>query len=154
MFFLGAPRLGYRAWKDRSLNLKAISSSHRVIIIGAGRAAEMLIREMNRDGQYAPVGLLDDNEQLINSEIHGVKVLGKIEQIYEVFDKFGVNSIIIAIPSTIEGDATSYYLKDLLKDYPIKITRPARGLPMGMNIEYVDEFTLQNSIEQRIEMDE
>ena len=99
VFFLGAPRLGYRAWKDRSLNLRAIPGNQRVVIVGAGRAAEMLIREMNRDGQYTPVGLLDDNEQLINSEIHGVKVLGRIDQIYEVLEKFEVNSIIIAIPS-------------------------------------------------------
>ena len=120
VFFLGAPRLGYRAWKDRSLNLKAISSSHRVIIIGAGRAAEMLIREMNRDGQYAPVGLLDDNEQLINSEIHGVKVLGKIEQIYEVFDKFGVNSIIIAIPSITSVQMQRIYSLCEKTNLPIK----------------------------------
>tara|TARA_Y100001970_G_scaffold84068_1_gene106155 strand:+ start:1225 stop:1818 length:594 start_codon:yes stop_codon:yes gene_type:complete len=62
--------------------------------------------------------------------------------------------LILAIPSTVEGDATSYYIKDLLKNCSLKITRPARGLPMGVNIEYVDEFTLQNSIEERIEIDE
>ena len=65
-----------------------------------------------------------------------------------------VKEIILAIPSTIEGDATSYYIKDLLKSYQVKITRPARGLPMGINIEYVDEFTLQNSMEERIEIDD
>ena len=62
--------------------------------------------------------------------------------------------IILAIPSTVEGEATSYYIKDLLKTYNTKITRLARGLPMGINIEYVDEFTLQSSIEERIEIDE
>ena len=65
-----------------------------------------------------------------------------------------VKEIIIAIPSTIEGDATSYYIKDLLSSYDIKITRPARGLPMVVNIEYVDEFTLQSSIEERTEINE
>ena len=62
--------------------------------------------------------------------------------------------VILAIPSTVEGDATSYYIKDLLKNYEIKVTRPARGLPMGVNIEYVDDFTLQSSIEERIEIDD
>tara|TARA_Y100000768_G_scaffold388349_1_gene383729 strand:- start:1739 stop:2335 length:597 start_codon:yes stop_codon:yes gene_type:complete len=66
----------------------------------------------------------------------------------------GVREIILAIPSTIEGDATTYYIKDLLKNIDTKITRLARGLPMGANLEYVDDFTLQNSIEERRELNE
>ena len=65
-----------------------------------------------------------------------------------------VKEVILAIPSTVEGDATSYYIKDLLKKHQIKITRPARGLPMGINIEYVDEFTLQSSMQERTEIDD
>ena len=38
--------------------------------------------------------------------------------------------------------------------FDIKISRPAKGLPVGIGIEYVDELTLQNSIEERIEIDE
>ena len=66
----------------------------------------------------------------------------------------GVQEVILAIPSTVEGDATTYYIKDLLKNMSTKITRLARGLPMGANLEYVDDFTLQNSIEERIELNE
>ena len=66
----------------------------------------------------------------------------------------GVQEVILAIPSTVEGDATTYYIKDLLKNMNTKITRLARGLPMGANLEYVDDFTLQNSIEERIELNE
>ena len=66
----------------------------------------------------------------------------------------GVQEVILAIPSTVEGDATTYYIKDLLKNINTKITRLARGLPMGANLEYVDDFTLQNSIEERIELNE
>ena len=62
----------------------------------------------------------------------------------------GVQEVILAIPSTVEGDATTYYIKDLLKNMNTKITRLARGLPMGANLEYVDDFTIQNSIEERI----
>jgi Predicted nucleoside-diphosphate sugar epimerases len=71
MFFLGAPRLGYRVWKDHSFSINTISASKRVLIIGAGRATEMLVREIIREGSYIPVGLLDDNVELKNSEIHG-----------------------------------------------------------------------------------
>ena len=66
----------------------------------------------------------------------------------------GVDEIILAIPFSVEGEATSYFLVDVLKDFKVKISRPAKGLPVGVGIEYVDELTLQNSIEERIEIDD
>ena len=66
----------------------------------------------------------------------------------------GVDEIILAIPFSVEGEATSFILKDILKDFDIKISRPAKGLPAGVNIEYVDQLTLQNSIEERIVIDD
>ena len=52
MFFLGAPRLAYRAWRDHTISVNTISTKKRAVVIGAGRAADMLIREMLRDGNY------------------------------------------------------------------------------------------------------
>ena len=66
----------------------------------------------------------------------------------------GVDEVILAIPFSVEGEATSYFLVDFLKDFNVKISRPAKGLPVGVSIEYVDQLTLQNSIEERIEIDE
>ena len=66
----------------------------------------------------------------------------------------GVDEIILAIPFSVEGEATSFILKDILKGFDIKISRPAKGLPAGVNIEYVDQLTLQNSIEERIVIDD
>ena len=65
----------------------------------------------------------------------------------------GVREVILAIPSTVEGDATTYYINDLLKNVNAKITRLARGMPIGANLEYVDDFTLQNSIKERRELE-
>ena len=104
MFFLGAPRLSYRVWKDHSFNLKRMAGNQKVLVVGAGRAGEMLVREMNRDGNYIPVGLFDDNEQLVNSEIHGIKVLGKVDDIYDITIKSEVDLIIIAIPSATSSE--------------------------------------------------
>jgi recombination protein RecR len=53
-----------------------------------------------------------------------------------------ITEIILATNFTVEGNATAQYIRELLKDTKIKITRIARGLPMGGEIEYVDSGTL------------
>jgi recombination protein RecR len=63
-----------------------------------------------------------------------------------------VNEIILAINPSVEGDTTSFYLTRLLKDKDIKITRLARGIPIGGDLEYTDEATLARAIEGRIEI--
>lgn len=63
-----------------------------------------------------------------------------------------VKEIILAINPSVEGDTTSFYLTRLLKDKDIKITRLARGIPIGGDLEYTDEATLARAIEGRIEI--
>jgi len=60
-----------------------------------------------------------------------------------------INEIILATNFTVEGNATAQYIKDLLKDTKIKISRIARGLPMGGEIEYVDSGTLAQAVVER-----
>lgn len=57
--------------------------------------------------------------------------------------------IIFAFDPNIEGESTVMYLKKILEPYKIKITRLARGLPMGSDIEYADEITLSNALKGR-----
>ncbi|MGH9202302.1 MAG: nucleoside-diphosphate sugar epimerase/dehydratase [Vicinamibacterales bacterium] len=99
MLLLGGPRLGYRLWKDHTLNLRTISGGTRVLIIGAGRAGEMLVREMLHDTRYLPVGMLDDEPRLVNAKIHGVPVLGTINALPEVIRQYDIDMIVIALPS-------------------------------------------------------
>ena len=120
MFFLGAPRLGYRVWKDHSFSINTISASKRVLIIGAGRATEMLVREIIREGSYIPIGLLDDNVELKNSEIHGVRVLGNIKRVKEVCEKHDVDIILISIPSASSHEMRGIIEKCELTKLPIK----------------------------------
>jgi recombination protein RecR len=61
----------------------------------------------------------------------------------------GIKELIIATNPNIEGDTTALYIHELLKGYDIKITRPARGIPMGSTIEYIDGNTLSKAIESR-----
>jgi len=120
MFFLGAPRLGYRVWKDHSFNINTIAISKRVLIIGAGRATDMLVREMIREGSYIPVGILDDNVQLKSSEIHGIRVLGNIENVKDVCVKHEIDIIIIAIPSANSHQMRAIVEKCELTGLPIR----------------------------------
>jgi recombination protein RecR len=57
-----------------------------------------------------------------------------------------IREIILALSPTMEGDTTAFYLNKRLKDFSVKVTSIARGVPMGGNLEYTDEITLGRSI--------
>ncbi len=99
ILFLSAPRLAYRMWRDRGLAAHAVAVGKRVLILGAGRAGEMLARDIRRDSEYLLVGFLDDNPQLKGTKIHGLPVLGSTERLAHVLDILGVDVVIIAITS-------------------------------------------------------
>ncbi|MFQ5661435.1 MAG: polysaccharide biosynthesis protein [Gammaproteobacteria bacterium] len=99
VFLLGGPRLAYRLRKDHAFSLKTVSHSNLAFIIGAGRAGEMLAREMLREGSILPIGFVDDNPRLKNSEIHGIRVLGTIDGLNGLVKKYAPTIIVIAIPS-------------------------------------------------------
>ncbi|MFO7840963.1 MAG: recombination mediator RecR [Fidelibacterota bacterium] len=63
-----------------------------------------------------------------------------------------VRELIIAINPSVEGDTTTFYLMRMLRDKDIRITRLARGIPIGGDLEYTDEATLANALEGRIEI--
>jgi recombination protein RecR len=60
-----------------------------------------------------------------------------------------VNEVILATNYTSEGEATAHYISELVKSRDIRVSRIARGLPMGGEIEYVDSGTLAQSILER-----
>lgn len=100
---LGAPRLVYRAWKDAQSDERRKSST-RVLILGAGQAGEALVRDLRRFGTYQPVGFLDDAARLRGSKMHGVPVLGRIEELPDIARETAAQLVVIAMPS---ADATA-----------------------------------------------
>lgn len=60
-----------------------------------------------------------------------------------------VRELIIALSPNIEGETTAMYVANLLKSHDVSITRLARGLPMGANIEYADDMTIRNAFKYR-----
>ena len=61
----------------------------------------------------------------------------------------GVNEVIFALSSTMEGDTTNFYISRKLADYPVKLSVIARGISVGDELEYTDEVTLGRSILNR-----
>jgi FlaA1/EpsC-like NDP-sugar epimerase len=98
LLLLAGPRLIYRWLKDHRLNLTA---GQRVLIVGAGRAGEMLARDMLRDPHraYFPLGFVDDKLRRQGAEVHGVPVLGSTESIPEIVERLGIDLLMLAIPS-------------------------------------------------------
>jgi FlaA1/EpsC-like NDP-sugar epimerase len=73
----------------------------RTLIVGAGDAGELIVREITRqrDSEYIPVGFLDDDKTKVGRQIHGIKVFGRTDEIKKYINKLAVDEIIIAIPS-------------------------------------------------------
>ncbi len=69
-----------------------------------------------------------------------------IEKLKKRIKTLNVKEVIIALDSTIEGDATSLFLKEELKDFTINISRLAFGLPMGTSLDYIDGGTLTRAL--------
>jgi recombination protein RecR len=60
-----------------------------------------------------------------------------------------IQEVIVATNPSIEGDTTALYIAQMLRRYGIKVTRPARGLPMGSSLEFVDRGTITKALEGR-----
>ena len=63
-----------------------------------------------------------------------------------------IEEVIIATNPTVEGEATAAYIANLLDDHPVRVTRIARGLPVGGDLELADKVTLARSLEGRMNM--
>ena len=73
----------------------------------------------------------------------------KIKELLERIEKGSVEEVILAMNPNLEGEATAMYIQKLLSPFGLRITRLARGLPMGSDLEYADEVTLTHALESR-----
>lgn len=77
-----------------------------------------------------------------------------ISQLIDRLKTETINEIILALPPTVEGDTTSFYLFKLLNPFDLNITAIARGIAIGNDLEYTDEVTLGRSILNRTPFDQ
>jgi recombination protein RecR len=74
----------------------------------------------------------------------------KIKELLQRLANANIEEIILALNPNVEGEATTLYLSKLFKPLGIKVTRIARGLPVGSDLEFADEATLTRALEGRI----
>ena len=103
---------------------KSDINSENVLIYGAGEAGVLLVKEsrINPNFSYKIVGFLDDNPNKKGGKVYGLKVLGGLEDVEKIIEKYDVSKIIISMPS-VEQNKISNILKELnkLKDVSVKI---------------------------------
>lgn len=73
----------------------------------------------------------------------------RIAELEQRCERDGIQEIIVALPSDVEGDATSFYLNKRLAARGVRMTRIAHGLPVGSGLEFADELTLSRALEGR-----
>jgi recombination protein RecR len=76
----------------------------------------------------------------------------RIKELLERIDKEKITEIIFALPADVEGEATTNYIVDLLKEESVTLTRIARGIPAGGGLESADELTLAAALSGRTKL--
>ncbi|MHB1544415.1 MAG: polysaccharide biosynthesis protein [Gammaproteobacteria bacterium] len=95
---LGSGRLAYRIWKERWALIYRSSGRHAVVV-GAGFAAELLLRDLWDDRTYVPVAFVDDDPAKQGRTIHRVPVAGRLSDLERVIEESRAQVVIYAIPS-------------------------------------------------------
>ena len=73
----------------------------------------------------------------------------RIDELFKRTDKGKIKELILATKTNVEGEATASYILEKLKHKKIKITRIASGIPMGGDLQYIDQLTMQKAMEKR-----
>lgn len=93
---------------------------------------------------------------VLNNLISPIEGIGPedigLDKLKNMLEANNISEIIIAIKSSIEGETTALYIKELFKNPNIKISKIASGIPMGADFEYIDNLTFEKAIEERKEI--
>ena len=73
----------------------------------------------------------------------------RIKELLLRIEKNNIKEVVLATGTNVEGEATASYIGQIIKKYPVKVTRIASGVPMGGDLKYVDQVTLKKAMETR-----
>lgn len=102
LVLVSVPRFCYRFWKESILQE---ADGQRVLVVGAGVAGEMLVRDLQGDhvSKYIPIALVDDDPAKRKREIRGLRVVGQVEDIPRLIEQYNIAIVLIAIPSATDA---------------------------------------------------
>ncbi len=99
ILIMGGSRVLYRMWKETGLYGRMKLSAEPVLVLGAGDAAVILSKDLEKNPSWQLVGFLDDDANKQGCFLNGVKVLGRLDDLMHWVDHFGIERVIIAMPS-------------------------------------------------------
>ncbi|MEN8151293.1 MAG: nucleoside-diphosphate sugar epimerase/dehydratase [Planctomycetota bacterium] len=126
ILLLGGVRFAIRSFREVFVPMRR--GANRVVIAGAGDAGEMLLREMKAHTHlsYEPVGFVDDDPLKKGAKIHGLRVLGGIEDLPRIVERETVDEVIVSIPSATGTEMNR--VLDVCRDLPVRLRRlPTEG---------------------------
>jgi FlaA1/EpsC-like NDP-sugar epimerase len=148
VFLMGGVRLTRRV----KLMVHHLQGSKRVLLYGAGDAAEMIVRDLRNHGAHydrEPIGFIDDNPQKVGQRIHGVPVLGTGATIHEVIRVHRPDEVLLAIPSAPPALVRS--ILTALEPYkiPIKTLPNVSKLPGGtVGVRQIQDLSVEDLLER------
>lgn len=95
---MGGSRMAYRSWKEHRLYGPAKLRGQPVLVVGAGDAADSLLRELGRSGLWYAVAVVDDSAVKAGTKLRGLVVFSPLSRLPELAEQFGVKHVVIAMP--------------------------------------------------------
>ena len=119
-------------------------NNNLICVVEDYKSVIMFEKTGNYNGKYHVLnGLISPIDGITPDELNIDSLINRINKLK------GDKEVIIALKPSIEGEATTLYLKKLLENCNIKITRLSYGIPMGVEIDYLDSITLDRALKDR-----
>ena len=117
----------------------------------------IMVVENTRDlAAYEKTGKYDGVYHVLHGAISPMLGIGpddiRLRELMQRLQKDDIKEVIIATNSSLEGETTAMYISKLIKRTGIKVTRIASGVPVGGDLEYIDEVTLLRALEGRVQL--
>lgn len=140
--------------KDSCAICSDTKRDHSIICVTATPQDLAVIEKTGEyNGLYHVLGAnLNPLEGITPEQLKIKELLSRIKNSESTTGKKSIEEVIIATNPDLEGESTALYLTRQLKPLKVRITRLAKGLPMGSNLEYADEITVSNALKGRMEV--
>ena len=155
VLFVGGSRFGWRMFRSHYLANK--SDMKNTLIIGAGAAGRMIARQLqnNAESELRPVAFIDDDPNKNRLEVLGVPIVGNSQSIVEAVEKYGIENIVIAIPSLTKKELKSIYAECAKTNIKTQILPKIEDIMLGkVSVSQFQDVSVQDLLgREPVELD-